>query len=290
MEENVSKRTAGQVKWYDPVKGFGFMTDSVGGQDIQLHANVLRNFGIDTIADGSNIEVTVQQTQRGAQVTEIHSVEEPEPIIVTFKNEFLQVEDYHLEDLPLEPARIKWHDKSKGFGFANIFRNDTDVFLHNEVLMRAAFSDPLPGEAVGLRVIDTERGKLAVQIMSWDQAQSEPDDFKEEARKKYTDIKRDNFDMLRDLDNLLGELSRYISSINDPDRISNDMRYVSAAAKSLQCFVDAHGTSPSSEVPKDLPQTLSERIKSTDWSKVPQVADKIAQLTQRIVDLISRVF
>ena len=41
----------GSVKWFDPVKGFGFVVADTGGPDILLHANVLRNFGQNSIAD-----------------------------------------------------------------------------------------------------------------------------------------------------------------------------------------------------------------------------------------------
>ena len=42
----------GQVKWFDAVKGFGFVVSDAGGPDILLHANVLRNFGQNSVADG----------------------------------------------------------------------------------------------------------------------------------------------------------------------------------------------------------------------------------------------
>ena len=43
----------GHVKWFDPGKGFGFIVASEGGPDILLHANVLRNFGQSSVADGT---------------------------------------------------------------------------------------------------------------------------------------------------------------------------------------------------------------------------------------------
>ena len=46
--------------------------------------------------------------------------------------------------LPLEPARVKWFDKGKGFGFANVFGRDEDVFLHIEVLRRSGLADLAP--------------------------------------------------------------------------------------------------------------------------------------------------
>lgn len=45
----------GKVKWFDPAKGFGFIVGEEGGADILLHANVLRNYGQSTVADGTGI-------------------------------------------------------------------------------------------------------------------------------------------------------------------------------------------------------------------------------------------
>ena len=75
-----------------------------------------------------------------------------------------------LANQPLEPARVKWFDKGKGFGFANTWGSEDDVFLHIEVLRRSGFADLAPGEAVGLRVIEGKRGKLAVEVLAWDAA------------------------------------------------------------------------------------------------------------------------
>ena len=49
--------------------------------------------------------------------------------------------------LPLEPARVKWFDKGKGFGFANVFGRPEDVFIHVEVLRQSGFADLQAGEA-----------------------------------------------------------------------------------------------------------------------------------------------
>ena len=68
----------GKVKWFDPVKGFGFVIADEGGPDILLHANVLRNFGQSSVADGARIEVAAQRTERGIQATEVRRIEPPE--------------------------------------------------------------------------------------------------------------------------------------------------------------------------------------------------------------------
>lgn len=75
---------------------------------------------------------------------------------------------------PVQPARVKWYDRAKGFGFANVFGSSDDVFLHAEVLRCSALSDLMPGEAIALRVTDGRRGKLAVEIRPWDTCSEKP--------------------------------------------------------------------------------------------------------------------
>ena len=71
---------------------------------------------------------------------------------------------------PIEPARVKWFDKAKGFGFANVFGSSDDVFIHIEVLRRSGLSDLQSGEAIGLRLVDGERGRMAIDIVGWEAA------------------------------------------------------------------------------------------------------------------------
>ena len=75
-----------------------------------------------------------------------------------------------IADAPLEAARVKWFDKGKGFGFANVFGRGEDVFLHIEVLRRSGLADLQPGEALAMRVIDGKRGRMAAQVLAWEAA------------------------------------------------------------------------------------------------------------------------
>jgi CspA family cold shock protein len=169
-EEGAQRVVSGRVKWFDPSKGFGFIVGEDNGGDILLHANVLRNFGQGSVADNARITVRVQKTARGAQATEVIEIAPPT------NEERAPIEDLGDSDaaaiaaLPLEPARVKWFDKLKGFGFANVFGRPEDVFIHIEVLRRSGFADLGPGEAVGLRVIEGKRGRMAAQVTSWETA------------------------------------------------------------------------------------------------------------------------
>ncbi len=169
--EGEPRRVTGYVKWFDPTKGFGFVVADEGGADILLHANVLRNFGQSSVADSAGIEILVQKTPRGVQAVEVLRIDpqagDVENGDVADHGGFVEQLDL---SLPLEPARVKWFDKAKGFGFANVFGRAEDVFLHVEVLRRSGLADLQPGEAVSLRVTEGKRGRMAVQVTSWEAA------------------------------------------------------------------------------------------------------------------------
>lgn len=163
----------GQIKWFDPVRGFGFLADASGGSDVLLHANVLRSFGQSSVADGAMVEVRAIATPRGRQAVEVVMIQPPPSAGQAPIADLAALDSADLDALPLLPARIKWFDKAKGFGFANLFGRRGDVFLHVEVLRHCGFADLLPGEAVSLRVIDGPRGLMAAQVVAWDRAATE---------------------------------------------------------------------------------------------------------------------
>ena len=166
----VRYRATGRVKWFDAVKGFGFVVPDEGEGDVLLHGNVLRNYGQSSVAEGAAVEFMAQTTQRGVQAVEVLSVEAPE--CGQTGTGFEDWPQHELTHHPLEPARVKWFDKGKGFGFANVFGRAEDVFVHVEVVRRSGLADLQPGEAVGLRVIEGKRGRMAMQVATWDVAAS----------------------------------------------------------------------------------------------------------------------
>lgn len=169
-EEEEILRVRGRVKWFDPVKGFGFVLADEGGPDILLHANVLRNFGQSSIADRAGVLLDVQTTSRGRQAVQVHAIEPPDDMEHSGLADLEEIDPELIRAAPLLPARVKWFDKGKGFGFANTFGSTEDVFLHVEVLRRSGLADVQPGEALAIRVIDGKRGRMATEVCGWEAA------------------------------------------------------------------------------------------------------------------------
>ncbi|MEP3348144.1 MAG: cold shock domain-containing protein [Litoreibacter sp.] len=153
----VTRQISGQLKWFDRTKGFGFLTAPEYDEDIFLHRSVLDEAVCLILLEGSTLEVMVEELEKGVRVTEILSVKQ-----VGGDDEISA-----LESIEAIPARVKWYDPIKGFGFANAFRGIEDIFIHSSILERYGIKELIACEAVGLRVQYTERGPIAVDVCDW---------------------------------------------------------------------------------------------------------------------------
>jgi CspA family cold shock protein len=57
----------GEVKWFNPSKGFGFIYPDDGGRDIFLHASVLRAAGYESLEPGVRVVIKVSSSERGRE-------------------------------------------------------------------------------------------------------------------------------------------------------------------------------------------------------------------------------
>jgi CspA family cold shock protein len=160
-------RVRGYVKWFDATKGYGFVVGEDEGGDILLHSNVLRLFGYSSVAEGAVIVVEAQTTERGRQAVEVIDIEAaPQPpggVVATF-----MPATRIAEEGPLEPARVKWFDRVKGFGFVNVYGRLEDVFLHMETLRQYGYGEVTGGDVLAVRITRGPRGPMVYEVRSWD--------------------------------------------------------------------------------------------------------------------------
>ncbi len=62
---------SGTVKWFDQVRGFGFVTPEDGGQDVFLHSSVLQRAGRTDVQQGEKVALDVRDGQRGRQAVSL---------------------------------------------------------------------------------------------------------------------------------------------------------------------------------------------------------------------------
>lgn len=66
--------TVGSVKWFNAVKGFGFITPDDGGEDVFVHHSAIQMEGYRDLSEGQRVEFEVTQGQKGPQASNVRSV------------------------------------------------------------------------------------------------------------------------------------------------------------------------------------------------------------------------
>jgi len=59
------------VKWFNPDKGYGFVSQSDNARDVFIHMVTLRRSGVANLEAGQNVQVRIAEGPKGPQATEI---------------------------------------------------------------------------------------------------------------------------------------------------------------------------------------------------------------------------
>jgi CspA family cold shock protein len=64
----------GAVKWFEPDKGYGFISPDGGGKDIFVHVTALRRSGVQTLGPGQRVRVDVVDGRKGLEADRVELI------------------------------------------------------------------------------------------------------------------------------------------------------------------------------------------------------------------------
>jgi cold shock protein len=169
-------RITATVKWYNPTKGFGFVSPDDGSPDAFLHVSAVEMLGHDSLPDGATVVVDLAQGMKGPQVSTVHSVDLSTAAAssrgqnhggfrdgprVSFGGRDREAHAGPTEEID---GTVKWFNPDKGFGFIAPDTGGKDVFVHMSALGRSGLTSIQEGARVRAEVRQGQKGPEAVRL------------------------------------------------------------------------------------------------------------------------------
>lgn len=143
------------VKWFNPVKGFGFVQPSDGSPDAFLHISVVEQIGHRDLPEGSKIVCDIAEGRKGPQVAAIVRVDE---VAAAAPPPSAGAPGSKVE------GTVKFFNTEKGFGFVTPDDGGKDVFVSARTLERLGMATLEANQRVRLMTRMGPKGPMAEGI------------------------------------------------------------------------------------------------------------------------------
>jgi CspA family cold shock protein len=158
------RRVDATVKWFNPSKGFGFVTLADGTQDAFLPMAILRRAGYDDVREGSSITCEIGTGAKGPLVISVLSIDPTTAIASHLDGAERGFDRRNARPSQTIEGLVKWFGSEKGYGFISPDGGGKDIFVHISALRRSQLDTIEPGQRVRVEVIEGRKGLEAERI------------------------------------------------------------------------------------------------------------------------------
>lgn len=159
------REVRGTIKWFDQVKGYGFITNDEGGGDVLLHSTCLKQTGQSFVPEGATVICEAIEGEKGLQATKILNLDvttTPTTAPASLSSSTLDPVIQAAGDFV--SAEVKWFSRAKGYGFLTRGQGTDDIFIHMEVVRAAGMHELVPGQRIRVSFGHGAKGLLAAAI------------------------------------------------------------------------------------------------------------------------------